>query len=227
MSTQLHTALSSILKMSHYVNEAAKSGGSNYGHEKEISKKLLEADFKEVSKKTYPKVTKTLLKKWAETRDDSVLKKETTDMPEGTFIIQPGGTNGFPDFLVKDFGGRLVALECKSTESGDCPMWNDNLPKPETIYILSSGKENQHTVFLGRDVITPEQSALIDEIINEVKLLIEEKSKTLSNLDRFNRGFVIKSRPQHFQYGGKSVTNYFTHIDRNKCEQNVLEFTLL
>jgi len=224
MSTQLHSAVQSILGMPYFKNEHARSGGATYGHEDAVAERIRSAGFAEVDKKAFPKITKSLLKKWAADGDDTELRKVTQNLPVGTFILQPAGTQGFPDVLVKDFNDRFVAVECKSGKNGQCPMWNDNLPKPETIYVLASGIKNETTVFMGRDVITPEEQALMDAQEAAIAKIVKEYNQKMSAIDKFGRGWLQKSRKQHFQGGGNVKTNYFTHASRKQCEQNALEF---
>ena len=50
---------------------------------------------------TFQQQTKLLLKKWATTRDDTALRAATKGLPVGSYILQPAGTQGFPDVLVK------------------------------------------------------------------------------------------------------------------------------
>lgn len=213
--------------MPYFKNENARSGGADYGHETAVAKLILKAGFKQEDKSSYPKLKKGLLKKWAETGDDSKLREVTKGMPVGTFILQPAGSQGFPDILVKDDNDRFVAIECKSGQNGRCPMWNDNLPKPDTIYILSSGAVNETTIFLGRDVMT---SALLDsqkQMVEDLKKIVLKYKKINESLDVFGRGWDTKFRPQNFQGGGELLTNYFTHKDRNRCELNALEYAKL
>ena len=39
-----------------------------------------------------------------------------------------------------------------------------------------------------------------------------------------NRGFDFYLREMYTQSGGAEYTNYFTHTDRHKCEENVFNF---
>jgi hypothetical protein len=227
MSTQFHTAISSIIEMPYYKNEHARSGGAVFGHEAAVAEKIKAGGFTEVDKKLYPKLTKGLLKKWAESSNDLDLRAATVGLPDGSYILQPAGSQGFPDILVKDFGNRFVAVECKSGKDGVCPMWNDNVPKPETVYVLSSGKLNQTTVFMGRDVISPEEQKLMDEQEAVIAKIVKEYNQKMTAIDKFGRGWLQKSRKQHFQGGGKAKTNYFTHSSRTQCEQNALDFAQL
>jgi len=226
MSTQLHSALTSILAMPYFKNENARSGGAVNGHEDAVAVKIRDAGFTELQKNSYPKLKKSLLGKWAKTGDDTELRRVTAGMPVGTFILQPAGSQGFPDVLIKDFNDRFIAVECKSGKNGQSPMWNDNVPKPTTIYVLSSGIQDATTIFMGRDVITPEEQTLMDEQEAAIAKVVEEYNKKIKSIDKFNRGWHQKSRKQHFQGGGNAKTNYFTHPSRKECEKNALEYAL-
>lgn len=226
MSQQLHNFVTEVLKMPYYKNEHARSGRAVFGHEAAVAEKIKAAGFSEVDKTLYPNLTKGLLKKWAEFGDDTDLRAATAGLSDGSYILQPAGSQGFPDILVKDYGNRFVAVECKSGKDGVCPMWNDNLPKPETVYVLSSGRLNKTTVFMGRDVITPEEQKLMNEQEAAIAKIVKEYNKKMSDFDKFRRGWIQKSRKQHFQSGGQTKTNFFTHPDRQCCEQNVLNFAL-
>ena len=224
MSTQLHTALSSILSMPYFKNEHARSGGAVHGHEDAVAVKLGASGFTEIQKTAYPKLTKGLLKKWAETGDDTDLRKVTSTLANGTYIVQPAGSQGFPDILVRDFNDRFIAIECKSGKNGQCPMWNDNVPKPMTIYVLSSGIQDATTLFMGRDVITEAEQKLMDEQEAEIAKIVKAYNAKMSAIDVYNRGWLQKSRKQHFQGGGNAKTNYFTHASRSTCETNALQY---
>ncbi len=224
MSAQLHSAIQNILEMPYFKNEQARSGGANYGHEEAVAEKIKAAGFTEVDKKQFPKITKKMLKQWAISRDDTELRKVTAGLPEGTYILQPAGSQGFPDVLVKDWGDRFVAVECKSGKGEGSPMWNDNAPKSDAIYVYSSGSRNETTAFLGKDVVTPEIQARIDKLIEDWKKLTDQCKEDLKALDKFNRGYFCNARPQYNQGGGNAKTNYFTHASRQLCESNVLEY---
>lgn len=224
MSEQLHQAVSKILAMPYFQNEQARSGGSNYGHEAAVEVYIKESGFIQVhkTKTKFNKVTKTLLKKWITTGDDSELRIAAKDMVEGEYIAQPSGSQGSPDFLIFDHGNRFVGIECKSGKDGRCPMWNDSVPGHNVIYVLSSGEMNQTTIFLGPDVITEDEKKLMK--LQQEKIAEVVKEWNAKSLDLGKRGFVQKSRKQHFQQGGESKTNYFTHVDRINCENNALEY---
>jgi hypothetical protein len=225
MSQQLHTAMTTILAMPYFQNQAHKSGGADFAHERAVAEHIRACGFAELDRSSYPKVTKSLLKKWAEGRGDADLRKATQGMPEGTFISQPAGSQGFPDILVRDWGDRYVAVECKSGKNGQCPMWNDNTPKPLTIYVLSSGVQNATTIFMGQDVITPQQQDLMDQLERDLTAIVNKYKILVDAEDQFNRGWIQKARKQHFQAGGGAKTNYFIHKERAICEQRALDYS--
>jgi hypothetical protein len=106
-------------------------------------------------------------------------------------------------------------------------MWNDSLPYQNGIYIYTSGKLNETTIFLGRDVIDPKIYEAAADLWKKIGLLVDEFRVKIKPLDRHLRGWILKLRPQNFQEGGKDKTNYFTHKDRAMCESNVLGYAQL
>jgi len=224
MSQQLHTAVTKILAMPYFKNEHARSGGAKYGHEKAVAIRIKDAGFTEVDRINYPNLKKSLLKKWARTGDDTALRQATQGLPLGSYILQPAGSQGFPDVLVLDFNNIFVSLECKSGKTGLNPMWNDSLPNPNTIYILSSGIRNETTVFMGRDVISEEELDCRENFLLDIKALINKYKELMPNLDTFERGWVLGARQQFSQAGGGIKTNYFIHPKRRACELLALEY---
>ena len=223
MSNHLHTAMLAILAMPYHKNEHAKSGEVKNGHEIAVAQKLLEAGFEEVPNTKY-RISKTIIKNWIKTKDDSQLRKATVGLTAGSYIVQPAGTQSYPDILVKDFNDRYICIECKSGKGDGAPMWNDSLPRLEGIYVLASEKRNATTLALGKDIITQDLIDSAEQMIIELKQVVEKYKNTNKEMDRFKRGWSIKFRPQNFQGGEKTMSSYFEHPDRVQCEQNVLKF---
>jgi hypothetical protein len=223
MSQQLHSAMVAILEMPYYKNDNRRSGSSKDGHEEAVAIRIKDAGFTEVPKDKFPKITKSMLKRFAKTGDDAELRKATQGLSPGSYILQPSGSQGFPDILVLDFTDVFVNIECKSAK-GSCPMWNDSLPHPTSIYVLACGNLNETTIFMGRDVITPEQLELRDQFVEELKQVIAKYKEIMTPHDMLERGWLLKARQQFFQEGGKTKTNYFTHSKRKGCELLALEY---
>ena len=237
LCNKLRTAFEEILKMPYFENERARSGKTINGHEDAVAIRFEEAGLERLKNEDYPRLQKGSMKRWEELNFDSdylefisdtqyktKANKTFGDMPLGSFIEQPAGSQSFPDFLVRDHNGRFIAIEAKSGRNGENPMWNDSLPKLGAVYILSSGRQNATTLFLGQDVISKAEHDLVRQQEEEIEAVVRKYNKLMEDVDVNKRGWIQKSRKQHFQGGGKAKTNYFTHQDRQRCEQNVLEF---
>jgi hypothetical protein len=225
MSKQLEQALISIKAMPYYKNESTRSGVVINGHEDAVAIKLIDAGFSEKLKTSYQGLSKGVMREWADSCDDTILAAIVKSMPNGTFIRQPGGSQGLPDILVKDFNGRLIGLECKSTgKKVSSPMWNDNVPKQAIIYIISSAKHDATTLFMGKDVIDETMYELFLQQEAEIEKIVQKYKKLTAPLDKYDRGWTQKSRKQHFQKGSSSMTNYFMHPNRVQCEKNALAY---
>lgn len=224
MSKQLKSSFEQILKMGYVKNEHATSKQSIHGHENAIECILVKNEFNPVSKDLYQRATKKVIKDWAETGNTDDIVKLFDKMPNGTYISQLLGTQSFPDIFLKDFDGRYFSIECKSVK-GTTPMWNDNIPTQNGIYIISSGKLDETTVCLGKDIINIEMTKFRNEITEKLQVIIKEAEAKMKELDTHSRGWHLTFRQQSFQYGKKEqMSNYFIHKDRKKCEQNVLNF---
>jgi len=176
-------------------------------HENAIATRIVSHGFPE-----YKLPPKTKLKKSDENHENFL-----AEMPLGTFIQQPFGSQQNPDFFIKSLDGRLVAVEAKST-SKLCPMWNSHVPKPNYYYIICSKESNETTICLGSDLVTDAQRRIIRDIEAQLKEIVEAKNAELLLLDENNRGFVYYSRLEVHQKGGKKYTDYFTHEDRQRVE---------
>ena len=69
------------------------------------------------------------------------------------YIAQPNGIQASPDFRVTLDSGRTVDIECKSSKQ-TYPTYNGGLPKKGVVYIFSSKKYNDTTVFFADDIVS-------------------------------------------------------------------------
>lgn len=247
MSLQLHNFFTKALKMPHYANDHAGSGAKKNYHENQLALLLVECSFtkidlmsgiktfvkgkrkgQSVAAKLFPLLGKKALKQAINSKfmQDRIADL-VPNMPNGSFIMQPGGSQSPPDFLLRDFCGRFVLIEAKSSKRTVFPMWNDNFPKQDLIYIFSCGKYNETTIWKGSD-FTPlplEQALLeIDAIWKEAEIRVKERLAKVSNFN--TRGLTVGNRKQYSQEGGAKYYDCFRHFDRHRCEQNVLNFAL-
>lgn len=155
-------------------------------------------------------------------RKVSVTKFKEQGLQSGEYVHQPNGSQNHPDFIVKE-GSRQFDIECKTNKKAPFPVYNGGIPKENTIYIFSSGKYDQTTIFLGRDVLLQQKRNLYKEMIEKLNDVLKEyQEKTEWKEDE--RGFDFYIRNMFTQSGGFEKTDYFKHKDRQKCEQGVLEY---
>lgn len=242
MSTQLHSFFNEVLTMPHWANQHSGGRARVDSHEEELANELVKAGFTQdiqLSKVTgangkskkvlkYPKLKKQNLLKALDlsgTSKQAAIDALVPGMVAGTFIRQPAGSQSFPDFLIKDFSGSYVVVEAKSG-SGTGPVWNDSLPRKDSIYVMSSGKHNKSTIWLGQDWLSNEQNTIFDQLYADIDLLVKTANKKLKDCDALKRGFQFYSRKKHQQGGKVQFTDPFRHPDRAQCEDNVLKFAL-
>lgn len=242
MTIQFQTFITNVLAMQHYANDNAGSGLKHNSHEDALTVELVKVGYTEVIQdsmgvnrngkpkkiKRFPRLKRNTLKAAIKSVNRQIeIGKLVPGMNPGEFIRQPCGSQSFPDFLICDFSGTFVLVEAKSG-GGVVPAWNDSLVKEEAVYIFSSGKYNQTTVFLGRDVLDRDRKDYMENLYDQINTLLEQGKKTLDNMpDPFNRGFSLSYlRPKFEQGGGNNKVDYFTHASRKTCEQNVLQFAM-
>lgn len=248
MSLELHKFGLDLRNLPYFKNYHATSGIRIHGHEDAIADLLVKNGFVKEVNKNFPKLKDWMIKDWEKNNFDPNFITNLSDtnyktqpnktfgmMPKGSFLSQPTGSQNFPDFLIRDFDGRFLILEAKSGKKGPkqtanpnnttpAPMWNNSLPKPfSVVYVLSNERVDGTTFFLGQDVISGMEYQYGEFCIKAQIQLYENQQKN-APVDKFNRGWITKSRPQFFQGGGTHLTDYFKHGDRSNCENNVLAF---
>jgi hypothetical protein len=207
-------AISILLKSKYYKNQAvASSTILSTSHEKYISMVLKECGFREVEKPIELKREDAM--KWIENPELSTI------LEEGTYILQPFGTQASPDFIIKINAIFVLFLEAKSCK-GYCPQYNSGGVHPGFLYVFCSKKTDETTIFLGKDIITPEQNKLIVRHIEDARKRDKIFNEEMKKIDKYNRGWGYYTRPMFVQKGGNIFTNYFEHKDREKVEQNAL-----
>lgn len=148
----------------------------------------------------------------------TVVKKKS-ELTPGSFYYQPNGNNKSPDYLV-NYNGKLYSLEAKSSK-GVKPVYNGGLPQDGYIYIFSSLKHNATTIYYGHDVLSEDMRTWFKNLTNELNVLLKKHQAQLANIAD-PRGFDFYIRNMYIQSGGKEKIDYFTHANRDTCEQNVL-----
>jgi len=143
-----------------------------------------------------------------------------SNIQDGTFVYQPYGNNKNPDFLVQ-YRGKQYSIECK-TSKGATPVYNGGLPKPNYIYIFSSLKYNETTIYYGKDILSDDTRKEFSELVKDLRKVLDRYKKKIVDSDNHVRGFSFYIRNMYTQAGTADKTDYFQHADRQKCEARVL-----
>ena len=202
-----------FLKMPYYRNYAACSGKVHNvaNHENAVEDILINHGLSAVERKV------------AKAERDAWLAGGADDMEDNTYISQPCGTHDSPDFIIKE-SGKMYFVECKSVKKGGTPVYNSGLPKEKYIYVFSSKKYDETTVYLGRDVVEPGVFKVLKEMEQKIKDLCHSATQQLREVKENTHGLVIYARSMFGHYGIKDKTDYFHNSRRRELEQNVLDF---
>lgn len=211
MISPLSQVFAAFLKMPYYKNAAAASGAihTHAKHEDALKETMIGHGY------SVWVPTKALKKKDA----DSPTFAE--DMPVGSFVEQPFGSQSAPDFFIKTENSKVVALEAKSSV-GPMPLYNSGGVKSNYFYAFCCQKFNQTTIFKGADIIDDAQQKLLDDYIAEEKKRVDILNGKLKTLDLTGRGISYYARPMIGQSGGEKLTNYFTHKSRCQVEKRAI-----
>ena len=136
-----------------------------------------------------------------------------------TYESQPNGIQASPDFRVTLDNGRTVDIECKSSKQ-TYPTYNGGLPKEGVVYIFSSKRYNDTTVFFAQDVVFDATRQWLEETIDAIQETLDQRRKFKPE-DSRGLDFYVRNM---FVQNGAGKKDYFTHNDRERCEQNVLNY---
>tara|TARA_Y100000389_G_C17415096_1_gene493218 strand:- start:926 stop:1567 length:642 start_codon:yes stop_codon:yes gene_type:complete len=137
------------------------------------------------------------------------------------YIAQPNGIQASPDFRVFLENGKTVDIECKSSKQ-TFPTYNGGLPKEGVVYIFSSNRYNQTTIFFADDVVSTKKRQQFNNLTEELNAVLK-----LHQMDEGwqedSRGFDFYIRNMYVQ-NGAGKKDYFKHFERQQCESNVLNY---
>lgn len=135
------------------------------------------------------------------------------------YEYQPNGSHQSPDFRVTL--PRVVDIECKSSNK-TYPTYNGGLPKKGVVYIFSSSKYNETTIYFAEDVVSDRKRELYAQLVKDLKDVVKTYQLDEEWKDD-DRGFDFYMRAMYTQ-SGKGKKDYFTHAKRAYCENRVLDF---
>lgn len=136
------------------------------------------------------------------------------------YQAQPNGIQNSPDFRVWLSDGSTVDVECKSSKQA-YPTYNGGLPKKGVVYVFSSKKYNETTVYFAEDVVSDAKRDLYSQMLEEQAAVLN-KYRSMVEWNEDDRGFDFYNRAMYTQSGGATKTDYFKHSKRNYCEQRVI-----
>ena len=137
------------------------------------------------------------------------------------YEAQPNGIQASPDFRVKLSDGKTVDIECKSSKQ-TYPTYNGGLPKEGVIYIFSSKRYNETTIFFADDVVSPKKRQQFANLVEELNSVLKIHQMD-EEWQEDSRGFDFYIRNMYVQ-NGAGKKDYFKHSDRQRCENNVLNY---
>ena len=164
------------------------------------------------------------LKYVGNSQDNSYHEEQVEDLLKKhnlNYQSQPNGTQNSPDFRVH-FEGKTYDIECKSSKQA-YPTYNGGLPKEGVVYVFSSKKYNETTVFFADDVVKASKRELFACLIEELNVVLC-KYQALPEWQDDERGFNFYIRNMFTQSGGWTRTNYFKHVKRGYCEDQVVNY---
>ncbi len=217
-TSNIVSAVTKMMKMPYYQNITVTSDNShNYAHHEDALADILRGDgFRQHNLRE--KLNKRNTMRWIKQPELAV------NIPIGTFIRQPFGTQKNPDFIIKVSDKFVLFLEAKSSANNYYPTYNSGGVNPDYLYVFCSKKKNETTIFKGDSVITMEQQQLITNHIEEARQRDIELNNKLTEIDSNHRGIAYYTRPMIQQSGGASFTNHFTHSRRTETERKAIEW---
>jgi hypothetical protein len=137
------------------------------------------------------------------------------------YIAQPNGIQASPDFRVFFENGKTVDIECKSSKQ-TFPTYNGGLPKEGVVYIFSSNRYNQTTIFFADDVVSTKKRQQFNNLTEELNAVLKLHQSD-EEWQEDSRGFDFYIRNMYVQ-NGAGKKDYFKHFERQQCESNVLNY---
>ncbi len=135
------------------------------------------------------------------------------------YQYQPNGEQNSPDFRVTLPTGKTVDIECKSSKQ-TFPTYNGGLPKKGVVYVFSSAKYDETTVYFAEDVVSERKRELYAQLVEDLNSVLKTYQMD-DDWQEDDRGFDFYMRAMYTQ-SGTGKKDYFKHSDRQLCESNVL-----
>ena len=105
------------------------------------------------------------------------------------YQAQPNGIQNSPDFRVLT---TVVDIECKSSKQ-TFPTYNGGLPKKGVVYIFSSAKYDETTIFFADDVVSDKKRELLERTQLKMYQMEEEWQEDSRGFDFYIRNMYTQS----------------------------------
>lgn len=178
----------------------------------------------------YSRIKKEDVENFTHIKKDVLLKDREEDVSNTTkykkhYIIQPCGTQNYPDFMVFD-EDRIISIEVKySRKKQKKPVWNSGLPRPNGVYIFGSFGCRDITFFKGSDVLTLDEIRKLHQFFEEAKK--SERAFNKSEMQNQTYGFkayIRKAFDQSKTPNREAIPDYFNNPNRQSLENKVLSY---
>ena len=117
------------------------------------------------------------------------------------YIAQLNGIQASPDFRVFLNDSKTVDIECKSSKQ-TYPTYNGGLPKEGVIYIFSSKRYNETTIFFADDVVSTKKRQQFASLVEELNSVLKVHQMD-EEWQEDSRGFDFYIRNMYVQNGGQ------------------------
>ncbi len=144
------------------------------------------------------------------------------------FILQPYGSQNYPDFLVLD-DDRVVCMEVKFSQRGQkSPVWNSGLPRANGVYIFgAAGAKADVTFFLGSDVVSVDDAKKLHEFFDKLRALQREfNQKEMGSQPYGFSAYVRKAFEQKVAFNKDASLDFFKNQNRKTLEDAVITHLL-
>lgn len=202
--------------------------GSQKGDEFEdrLNTKLHQLGFSRLIKDEINTSDFKLLKELVLYKEQDYHIKNPFDCYKNHFIVQPYGTQNYPDFLIVD-NKRVISIEVKfsKTKVGK-PVWNSGLPRPNGIYVFGSFQKKDLTYFLGRDVVSLSEVQKLhdffDRGLKEYQNIFNKDE--MGNQKYGFQAYIRKAFQQQKNYNRDAIIDFFQNDNRKHLENSVINF---
>ena len=139
------------------------------------------------------------------------------------YIVQPFGSQDYPDFLIMD-GEKIISIEAKYSQiSQSKPMWNSGLPRLNGIYIFGASGLADITFFRGGDILTADEIGKLHQFFADLKTSQNQFNTGEMGMQAYGFGvYVRKAFDQNRRHSQHAIIDFFNNPNRQHLEAEVI-----